>query len=69
MLRSTLNDQDSRRFRHEFAFASLVISNFVTGREERLKPNAQGYDHRRFVESLRRLFETVASLKDWEGDR
>ncbi|HKI20222.1 MAG TPA: hypothetical protein VKA15_20195 [Isosphaeraceae bacterium] len=54
------------RFRHEFAFASLVISNFETGMNERLRPNTEGYDQRLQVQSLRRLFETIAALKQWE---
>jgi hypothetical protein len=53
-------------FRHELAFASLVISNFDTGRQERLKKNTEGYDQKMQVESIRRLMETVAALKGWE---
>jgi hypothetical protein len=56
------------RFRHEFAFASLVIGNFVTGMGETLKTNRQGYDQRMQSESLRRLFEIVSGLKEWETD-
>jgi hypothetical protein len=62
-----LQQQDQRRFRHESCFASLVISNFATGRDERLKANAEGYDHQLQVSSLRRLFETVDTLKNWEA--
>lgn len=58
---------DPRTFRHELIFSSLRINNFSTGIGERLKPNCEGYDHRQQVESLRRLFETVKSLKDWEA--
>src|SRR3954453_21841015 len=68
-VRTILEHQDRRHFRHEFAFASLVISNFVTAGGERLKPNAEGFDHREQVGSLRRLIETVAALKDWEAGR
>ncbi len=53
------------RFRHEFVFASLVICNFDTGMNERLRPNAEGYDQRLQVRSLRCLLETIASLKEW----
>lgn len=53
-------------FRHEFAFASLVISNFNTGVGERLAENVGGYDHPLQVKSLRRLFEVVEALKNWE---
>ncbi len=59
--------QGRRQFRHEFAFASLVISNFVTGHDERLKLNTAGYDHPRQVNSLRRLFETLGALQEWEA--
>jgi hypothetical protein len=57
----------AHRFRHELAFASLVISNFETGMKEPLWANSEGYDQRLQVQSLRRLFEIVASLKQWEG--
>jgi hypothetical protein len=43
-------------FRHEFVFASLVISNWDTARGERLKKNTEGYDHSTQVETVRRLF-------------
>jgi hypothetical protein len=65
-IQSILNQQDQRQFRHEFLFASLVISNFATGIGERLKANTEGYDHSMYIESLRRLFETVDALKNWE---
>ena len=54
-------------FRHELVSACLVISNFLTGEGEVLRKNAEGYDHRRQVESLRRLFEVVMALMDWEA--
>ncbi len=54
-------------FRHELAAVSLVISNFETGAGEVLCKNAAGYDHRRQVESVRRLFEVVKALIDWEA--
>jgi hypothetical protein len=63
-----LSGQDQRRLTHEMLFASLVICNFATGRDERLKSNAGGYDHRLQVESLRRLFEVVDALKNWESE-
>jgi hypothetical protein len=56
----------NRDFRHETVLASLVISNFDTSRQERLKANAEGYDQRMQVESIRRLMETAGALKDWE---
>ena len=57
---------DRRQFRHEYLFASLVISNFVTGMKERLEANTEGYDQQLQVESLRRLFETIDAMKNWE---
>ena len=66
-VRQLLLQQDLRRFRHEYVFASLVIRNFVTGRGEKLKPNVEGYDHPLQVESLRRLIETIYALKTWEA--
>lgn len=53
-------------FRHELVTASLVISNFETGVGEVLRPNAEGYDHRRSVESVRRLQEALDALREWE---
>jgi hypothetical protein len=60
------NQFGQRQFRHELAFVSLVISNYVSGKNELLKPNVEGYDHLLQVESLRRVFEIVAALKEWE---
>jgi hypothetical protein len=47
--------------------SSLVISNFVTGEGEVLAKNVEGYDGRRQVESVRRLFEVLKALMDWEA--
>lgn len=55
-----------RDFRHELVYGSLVISNFTTGENEILNKNVEGYDHRRQVESVRRLFEVLNALMDWE---
>lgn len=52
---------------HEFIFASLLIGNLVTKQGELLKANAEGYDYRLQVQSLRRLFETIDALKNWES--
>ena len=54
--------------RHDFVFLSLLIANLVTVAGERLKANEAGYDHRRQITSLRRLFEAVAALQGWEGE-
>jgi hypothetical protein len=65
---SRIRERRGREFRHEFVFASLVISNFVTGAKETLKTNAAGYDQILQVQSLRRLFETVDVLRRWEQE-
>jgi hypothetical protein len=60
-------EQMSRQhFRHETVFASLVISNFKTGKGEQLQPNAEGYDQALQTQSLRRLLETANALKNGE---
>jgi hypothetical protein len=56
-----------QNFRRETVFASLVINNYQTGERELLKPNAAGYDTRAQITSLRRLFETVERLREWEA--
>lgn len=68
-IRQILLQLNQQRFRHEFVFASLVIRNFVTGMGEKLKPNAEGYDHLLQVASLRHLIETVDALRTWEAGR
>lgn len=65
-VRKLSDAKDAGTFHHEAVFASLVINNFDTGRQERLKKNTEGYDQRMQVESIRRLMETLAALKDWE---
>jgi hypothetical protein len=52
--------------RHETAFASLLISNFRDGEGEVLRANNEGYDHKEQVDSLRRIFEIVFDLIEWE---
>ncbi len=66
VFQNVVNAQQQKRFRHELAFCSLVISNFLTGSGELLKPNREGYDHQLQVESLRELFQMVDALKNWE---
>lgn len=56
-------------FRHEAVAVSLLISNFVTNDGETLKKNTAGYDHRQSVESIRRLFEVLNALQDWEDTK
>ncbi len=53
-------------FRHELIFSSLVISNFTTGLGELLASTVAGYDQNLQAESLRRLWETIDALKNWE---
>ncbi len=64
-IRALLEGHDSRKVRHEFAFTSLVISNFVTDKGELLRKNAAGYDQKLHVESLRRILETIDALRNW----
>lgn len=53
-------------FRHELCFASLTISNLISGANELLQPNTEGYDHARQASSLLNLFKTIDALKTWE---
>jgi hypothetical protein len=62
-------ERGAKSFRHEVVFASLVISNFVTGRGEPLAPNAAGYDHRQQMASLLRLTKTLNDLHEWESGK
>ncbi len=54
-------------FRYELLPLSLVISNFMSRDGEMLRTNTAGYDHRRQVESVRRLFEVLQALMEWEA--
>lgn len=54
-------------FRFEMVPVSLLISNWVTADGEILRKNSAGYDHRRSVESVRRLLEVLSALQAWEG--
>ena len=62
-----IGNRGPERLRHEFAFSSLVISNYRTGKGELLRANQEGYDHELHVKSLRRLFETIDALRRWEA--
>ncbi len=68
LVESIVTRHGKRLFRPEVSLASLVISNFVTGRGESLQPNTAGYDHRLHAMSLRRLFEKLDALRRWEGE-
>ena len=65
-IQKILAQRGPKDFRHEFVYASLVIGNFVTGMNELLQPNTAGFDHHQYVQSLRRLFETMDVLREWE---
>jgi hypothetical protein len=56
----------AQRLRHELVPLSLVISNFITARGEVLAETAAGYDQRTQTWSIRRMWETLYALKDWE---
>jgi hypothetical protein len=52
-----------RSFRDELVFGSLVIATSTPARVSGWLKNVEGYDHRTQIESVRRLLETVGSLK------
>lgn len=54
-------------FRHELILGSLVIRNFVTGVGERLAETVAGYDEQYRVSSVRRLWESLDALRQWEA--
>ncbi len=56
------------RFRYELLTLALVISNLKTKQGETLWKNSEGYDQRQQVEGVRRLFEVLKSLLEWEGN-
>lgn len=58
---------NQRSVRHEIVFLSLTISRFLTAQGQHLLDNAAGYDHPLHFESHRRLFETLAALREWEN--
>ncbi|NOY41587.1 MAG: hypothetical protein GXP26_07120 [Planctomycetes bacterium] len=58
--------RDSRTFRQEIAFGSLVIKNYVTSSGELMQKNLAGYDHDLQVKSIRDILETCDSLREWE---
>jgi hypothetical protein len=66
-VQKVLSQKGLQQFRHEYVFASLVISNFLDWNGQMLTPNAKGYDQKLQVESLRRLFETLGALRQWEA--
>jgi hypothetical protein len=66
-VRGLMSGKDLRHVRHEFAFVSLVISNFDTACDERLVKNTAGYDQQRQFGSVRRLIEVLDALRMWEG--
>lgn len=65
-IKKLLVEKGPQKFHQETAFASLVIQNFTDGNGIRLKTNCAGYDHPLQLDSLRKLFETVDALKNWE---
>jgi hypothetical protein len=51
-------------FQHEYVSASLSIENFVSGIEEFLWPNSEGYDERLKISNIYKLFNIISSLCD-----
>ncbi len=66
LLDKLIQDVGGKNLRHEFVFSSLVISNFTTGVGELLANTVSGYDQNLQAGSLRRLWETIGALKNWE---
>jgi len=66
-IRKVYSRKEAHLFRHETVLSSLVISNFSSGAGEVLKPNAAGYDQHHQIQSLRKLFETLEALREWEA--
>ncbi len=62
-------DRNPQTFRHELVFASLVIGNFITGKNDILACNAPGYDQQLQIKTVRRLLETFDALRQWETDQ
>lgn len=58
--------KDPWTFRQELLLASLVISNFDTPESERLRKNSEGYDQKAQMKTVRRLFEVLDALRQWE---
>ena len=69
LVESVRSSRGDARFRHEHLPLSLVIANLVTKSGETLFKNAEGYDQRRQVEGIRRLFEVMNALKEWEASK
>ncbi|MCH7479136.1 MAG: hypothetical protein IIA14_13685, partial [SAR324 cluster bacterium] len=52
----------TRSFRHELVTMSLLIKDFVTGRNELLASSSQQYDQGKQAESANRFFAMISSL-------
>lgn len=61
-----MGGKESHQFRHELVFASLVIRNLVTGRDETLKSTVAGYDQSHQQKSIETLLHIFEGLMDWE---
>lgn len=66
IIESIARKRSAASFRHEFAFASLVIANLTSGEDELLKKNTAGYGQAQQIASLNTLCETLGSLLEWE---
>lgn len=65
-IRGLIAEKGSQRLRAESLMASLVIGNWTTAENELLVKNAAGYDHRLCIASIRRIFECLHGLIEWE---
>lgn len=66
-LATAVGDPPPPHVRHEVCTVALTIQNWTTRANEKLRPNAEGYDGVLQGESLRRLLETIDALRKWEA--
>lgn len=53
-------------FRHEFAYGSFLIANFIAEGGGTLAKNVSGFDQLAQAASIRRVIETLDALRRWE---
>ena len=58
--------KDKATFRHETVFGSLLIGNFVNGRETLLAKNVAGYGQAEQSKTVERLLQAIMALKNWK---
>jgi hypothetical protein len=68
IVKECLGGKSERKFRHETAYASLVIRNLVTGRNEVIKKTVSGYDAPLQEKSFEKLLRVFDGLMQWEKE-